>query len=75
MQPEQINNLNDLQLKQMIFREGISTKKSVSDISGRGIGLSIVEEEVKKRRGNIAVTSQEGSGTQFIITLPLTPIS
>jgi len=54
-----------------IFR-GISTTKDVSDISGRGMGLSIVKQQIDSIGGNIQVESEEGRGTRFRLTIPLT---
>lgn len=71
MTQEQINSLSDQQLNQMIFSDGLSTKEVVTDISGRGIGLNAVKEDIEKIAGNILVESKVGVGTKYVITLPL----
>lgn len=56
----------------LIFRSGLSTAKSVSEISGRGVGMDIVENNVERVGGSIAVHSVPGEGTSFRLELPLT---
>jgi chemotaxis protein histidine kinase CheA len=53
-----------------IFVPGLSTKQSVTTISGRGVGLDAVKELVEKLRGSITIASQPGKGTTFTITIP-----
>lgn len=68
---EQVNVLNTHQLNQMIFVDGLSTKDAVTDISGRGVGISAVKDDIEKMGGSLLVESNEGAGTKFVITLPL----
>lgn len=56
----------------LIFRPGFSTTKSVSDLSGRGVGLDVVEMNVERVGGNVRVESKPGAGSSFEITLPVT---
>ncbi|WP_454784173.1 chemotaxis protein CheA [Legionella sp. WA2024007413] len=51
---------------------GISTAEKVTDISGRGLGLSIVKQTIESINGSIEVETEKGKGTQFIIKIPLT---
>ena len=55
----------------MIFLPGFSTKMEVSNLSGRGIGMDAVREEVERLGGTIVVNSELNEGTQFVIDLPL----
>ncbi len=55
-----------------IFSSGFSTSENVSDISGRGVGLDAVRMKVEELDGNIAVESEQGTGSKFSIQLPLT---
>ncbi len=55
---------------QLIFQPGFSTKKEVSETSGRGIGLDAVASEIHKIGGTIRVISEPGKGTSFILSLP-----
>lgn len=68
---EQVKDMNDHQINQMIFVDGLSTKTEVSDISGRGVGISAVKDDIEKMGGSLTVESHEGKGTTFVITLPL----
>jgi chemotaxis protein histidine kinase CheA/ActR/RegA family two-component response regulator len=54
-----------------IFQPGFSTAETVSNLSGRGMGLDIVRSQTKKLRGNINISTQAGQGTEFTITLPI----
>lgn len=60
------------QLIALLFSPGFSTSQIVTDISGRGIGLNVLAENVEKLGGAIRVESTFGKGTEFIITMPLT---
>ena len=68
---KETEHLNENELVDMIFLPGFSTKKKVSDLSGRGIGMDAVREEVERLGGTIIVNSKVNEGTQFIIELPL----
>jgi len=56
----------------VIFWSGVSTSKYVTDISGRGLGLAIVREKVDALGGKVSVLSSIGTGTTFILALPVT---
>jgi two-component system chemotaxis sensor kinase CheA len=56
----------------LIFEPGFSTRDSVSELSGRGVGLDVVRDAVRALRGSVAVESTPGKGTAFIFRLPLT---
>jgi two-component system chemotaxis sensor kinase CheA len=56
----------------LIFRPGFTTLASVSDVSGRGVGLDIVETGVEQVGGELRVSSKPGRGTTFEIRLPVT---
>lgn len=64
--------LSDNQLMQLIFAPGFSTASQISQISGRGIGMDVVQNEIHDLGGRVEVDSSEGKGTTFIIHLPLT---
>ncbi len=65
-------NLSDIEAFNLIFEPGFSTAKSVTDISGRGVGLDVVRKQIEKLNGSVSVWSEQGSGTRFTIKLPLT---
>lgn len=56
----------------LIFAPGFSTAQVVSNISGRGVGMDVVRQNVKELGGRITIESVPGKGTTFILTLPLT---
>jgi chemotaxis protein histidine kinase CheA len=58
------------QIHQLIFRPGFSTRTEISDISGRGVGLDVVRNEIQGLQGHVEVQSTPGQGTRFILTLP-----
>jgi chemotaxis protein histidine kinase CheA len=59
------------QLQQLIFRPGFSTRQQITETSGRGVGLDVVQTEVNALGGRVEVQSVEGQGTRFTLTLPL----
>lgn len=59
-------------LVQFIFQPGFSTAKTVTDISGRGVGLDVVRQEIARLSGSVHVRSIPGQGCTFVIHLPLT---
>jgi two-component system chemotaxis sensor kinase CheA len=56
----------------LIFVSGLSTARTVSDVSGRGVGMDIVRNNIERLNGSIVVDTWLGRGTQFQIILPLT---
>jgi two-component system, chemotaxis family, sensor kinase CheA len=56
----------------LIFQPGFSTAKSVTDVSGRGVGMDVVRKHIQKLRGRVEIQSMQGQGTKFLIKLPLT---
>ncbi|GMM61737.1 chemotaxis protein CheA [Novosphingobium pituita] len=56
----------------LIFAPGFSTAQVVSNISGRGVGMDVVRQNVKELGGRITIESEPGAGTTFTLTLPLT---
>ena len=65
-------NLSDDELIQFILVAGFSTATTVTQLSGRGVGMDVVHNEVKQLGGSITVDTRRGVGTSFIIRLPLT---
>jgi len=57
---------------ELMFTPGFSTASSVSEISGRGVGLDVVKKNIQELKGTIDVTSVVGQGTTFRIMLPIT---
>ncbi len=57
---------------QLIFEPGFSTADSVSDLSGRGVGMDVVKRNITSLGGTVDMFSTEGHGTRILIRLPLT---
>jgi two-component system chemotaxis sensor kinase CheA len=64
--------LSDREAIQLIFSEGFSTARRVTDVSGRGVGLDVVLKSIERLNGLVEAESIPGVGTKFIIQLPLT---
>lgn len=64
--------LSDTELLEFLFLPGFSMKEGVTEISGRGVGLDVVQDMIRQVRGLVRVTSQPGEGTRFKLELPLT---
>jgi two-component system sensor histidine kinase and response regulator WspE len=64
--------LSEPELLEFLFLPGFTLKDTVTEISGRGVGLDAVLNMVKQLRGTVRVTSQSGHGTRFVLQLPLT---
>ncbi|TMB05525.1 MAG: response regulator [Deltaproteobacteria bacterium] len=58
------------QLHQLIFRNGFSTRRTVTEVSGRGVGMDVVRSQIQALQGHIEVQSTPGQGTRFTLTLP-----
>ena len=65
-------NLTDVEAYQLIFAPGFSTSKTISSVSGRGVGLDVVKTHIEKLNGTVTVVSEKDRGTRFTIKLPLT---
>lgn len=68
---KELEDVNNFDLVDMIFLPGLSTKEEVTDLSGRGIGMDAVREEVERLGGKISVISKIDEGTTFTIKLPV----
>ena len=60
------------ELIQLILTSGFSTAENISQLSGRGVGMDVVSNEIRGLKGRLTIQSQRGKGTQFVIRLPLT---
>jgi len=64
--------LTEAEIFSLIFVAGMSTAATVTDVSGRGVGMDVVRETIQNLRGKIEIQSKPGKGTSFTIMLPLT---
>lgn len=65
-------NLSDQDVYALIFEAGFSTAASVTNLSGRGVGMDVVRRNIEALRGTVEIESHEGQGTTMRIRLPLT---
>ncbi|RDH85692.1 MAG: chemotaxis protein CheA [endosymbiont of Galathealinum brachiosum] len=66
------DDLSDKEIYNLIFEPGFSTAKTVSNISGRGVGMDVVRRNIEALRGSVAINSEKNIGTTISIRLPLT---
>ena len=64
--------LSDEEIDNLVFMPGLSTASEVSSISGRGVGMDVVQKNILKLGGRISIRSHPGQGTTTTLTLPLT---
>ena len=64
--------LSDEEIDNLIFLPGFSTAETVSDISGRGVGMDVVRRSIQALGGRISIASVPGKGSTFTMSLPLT---
>jgi two-component system, chemotaxis family, sensor kinase CheA len=69
---EAIEKLAPDEIISLIFQSGVSTSPIITDLSGRGIGLSIVREKVEKLNGKCSIETEKSIGTTFRVLLPMT---
>ena len=68
----QVEQMNNKEIMQYVFRAGFSTAVQVSDLSGRGMGMDIVTSKIEALNGTVQLDSVPGKGTTVTINLPLT---
>ena len=64
--------LTDSEIDDLIFAPGFSTASTISDVSGRGVGMDVVRRSIQALGGRITISSKPGQGTTFSLSLPLT---
>lgn len=64
--------LSDDEIENLVFLPGFSTAQAVSDISGRGVGMDVVHQNIQKLGGRVSMRSEPGRGSTVTLTLPLT---
>jgi two-component system, chemotaxis family, sensor histidine kinase and response regulator PixL len=72
LDPSLLATASETELLTLIFEPGFSTKDEVSELSGRGMGMDIVRTQLQYVRGEITVDTQEGRGTTFTLSVPVT---
>ena len=66
------NDMDDDRALELIFRSGFSTAEKVTDISGRGVGMDVVKNNIEQLDGTVTVTTELGQGTRIEVALPVT---
>ena len=69
---EEADLLSDAQTLDMIFRPGFSTAAEITELSGRGVGLDVVQSVLERLKGTVQIETEAGRGTTFRLRLPLT---
>jgi two-component system chemotaxis sensor kinase CheA len=65
-------SFSDREVFNLIFEPGFSTAKTVTDVSGRGVGMDVVKKNIESLRGLAEIRSEKGKGSVFKVILPLT---
>lgn len=63
--------MDSAEILEMIFRPGFSTHANVDDLAGRGIGMNVVQDTLRRLTGSIRIHTKVGEGTRFILSLPV----
>ena len=66
------DTMTDQEVYQLIFEAGFSTAATVTDVSGRGVGMDVVRRNIREMGGSVDISSGSGTGTRISIRLPLT---
>ena len=69
---DEANNMDDKQAFGLIFKAGFSTAEKITNISGRGVGMDVVRNNIEKLNGIITIDSKINEGSTFFLKLPLT---
>ena len=72
VEPERVERLTEAELLDYIFYPGFTTRDEATDVSGRGIGLDAVANQIQKLKGNVRLNTEAGVGTSFSLRVPLT---
>jgi len=71
IKPHDIEKMSNEEAYQLIFTPGFSTRDEISELSGRGVGMDVVKNNVERVGGSIEVNSTPGTGTTFALKIPL----
>ncbi|MFN4329210.1 MAG: chemotaxis protein CheW [Limnobacter sp.] len=69
---ERLEAMTEAELQQLVFMPGFSTARTVSDVSGRGVGMDVVRSAIARVNGQMTLRSDYGLGTELVLSLPLT---
>ena len=71
LSPEAAAAMSEEEMLTQIFRPGFSTAETVTDISGRGVGMDVVKRQIDAMGGSIRIQTRVGEGTRFLLSLPV----
>jgi len=69
---DQVEEITQEEIQALIFQSGITTKSEATDISGRGVGLDVVQSNIKKWNGDVTLKNDPGQGLKITISIPIT---
>ncbi|MCL1985057.1 MAG: chemotaxis protein CheA, partial [Betaproteobacteria bacterium] len=69
---EEARQLDDREAMELIFAPGFSSAETITDISGRGVGMDVVRTNIKNLKGSVSIASEVDKGARFTLSLPLT---
>src|SRR5438094_854366 len=69
---DEASRLSEAEILELVFRPGFSTAEEVTEISGRGVGLDVVQAVLHRLKGTVEIATRAGKGTTFRLKLPLT---
>ncbi len=69
---KEASQISDEEAFKLIFKPGFSTKKEVTSLSGRGVGMDVVKTKIESLGGDVLIKSEVGKGTKVLLELPLT---
>jgi two-component system chemotaxis sensor kinase CheA len=70
--PEEADQMSESEILELVFRPGFSTSNEITEVSGRGVGLDVVETVLHRLKGSVEIETRLGQGTTFRLKLPLT---
>ena len=71
IKPEKLKTLSDQEAIQLMLISGLTSKDTISDISGRGVGLDVVKHQIDKVKGSLSIQSKRHIGTTFTLKVPM----
>ena len=71
MTPEQIDSLNDKEMAELVLLPGLSTAETITEFSGRGVGMDVVKKSIESFGGSIGITTKANEGTVITLAIPM----
>jgi signal transduction histidine kinase len=66
----EMGSMDDEEKLQLVFQSGLSTSPCVTDVSGRGVGMSAVRDSIESLGGSVSISSETGKGTRIVLVIP-----